>query len=63
MIILYAVPISFWPMLGTENRYFYTRHSDRSWKLLLDEISVRALAFSECLLTEMGSGILNVYLH
>ena len=27
MIILYAVPISLWPMLGKENRYFYTRHS------------------------------------
>ena len=26
MIILYAVPISPWPMLGKENRYFYTRH-------------------------------------
>ena len=27
MIILYAVPISLWPMLGKENQYFYTRHS------------------------------------
>ena len=26
MIILYAVPISLWPMLGKENRYFYTRY-------------------------------------
>ena len=24
-IILYAVPISLWPMQGKENRYFYTR--------------------------------------
>ena len=30
-IILYAVPISFWPMLGKENnRYFYTRHSNKN---------------------------------
>ena len=26
MIILYAVPIFFWPMLGKENMYFYTRN-------------------------------------
>ena len=26
IIILYAVPISLWPTLGKENRYFYTRH-------------------------------------
>ena len=26
MIIVYAVPISLWPLLGKENRYFYTRH-------------------------------------
>ena len=25
MIILYAVPISLWPTLDKENRYFYTR--------------------------------------
>ena len=28
MIILHAVPISIWPMLGKENRYFHTRHSN-----------------------------------
>ena len=30
MIILYAVPISLWPMLGKENRYFYTRHPNNN---------------------------------
>ena len=25
---IYAVPISFWPILGKETRYFYTRHSN-----------------------------------
>ena len=26
MIVLYAVLISLWPMLGKEHRLFYTRH-------------------------------------
>ena len=26
IIIVYSVPISLWPTLGKENRYFYTRH-------------------------------------
>ena len=30
MIILYSVPISLWPMLGKENRYFYTRHPNNN---------------------------------
>jgi hypothetical protein len=29
-IILNAVPISLWPMLGKENRYIYTRHSNNN---------------------------------
>ena len=33
MITLYVVPIFFWPMLGKESRYFYTRHpnNDDRW--------------------------------
>ena len=30
MIILYAVPISLRPMLGKENRYFYTNHPNNN---------------------------------
>ena len=30
MITLYAVPISFWPILGKENQYFYTRHPNNN---------------------------------
>ena len=30
MTILYAVPISPWPMLGKENSFFYTRHSNNN---------------------------------
>ena len=30
MIILYAVPISLWPTLSKENRYFYTRHPNNN---------------------------------
>ena len=30
MIILYVVPISLWPILGKENRYFYTSHSNNN---------------------------------
>ena len=30
MIILNAVPISLWPMLGKENKYFYTKHSNNN---------------------------------
>ena len=35
MIILHAMPISLWPMLGKEKRYFYTRYSDNNdlWNL------------------------------
>ena len=29
-IILYAVPISLWPMLGKENWYSYTMHSNNN---------------------------------
>ena len=34
MIILYAVPISLWPLLGKENLYFYTRHpnNNEGWR-------------------------------
>ena len=30
MIILYAVPIPLWRMLGKENRYFYTRQPNNN---------------------------------
>ena len=30
MIILYALPISIWPMLGKEKKYFYTRLSNNN---------------------------------
>ena len=30
MIILYAVPISLWPMLCKENLHFYNRHSNNN---------------------------------
>ena len=35
IIILYAVPISLWPTLGKENRYFYTRHPNTNDRCLI----------------------------
>ena len=46
MIILYVVPISLWPMLGKENRYFYTRHSNNDDRWLYPTFaSVELIAF------------------
>ena len=40
MIIIYALPISFWPTLGKENRYFYTRHPNNNDRWIHDIIFV-----------------------
>ena len=47
MIILYAVPISLWPMMGKENQYFYTGHPKNNdrwlWQNILEWQKNRAL--------------------
>ena len=48
MIILYALSISLWPMLGKENPFFYTRYSnnnDRRIRRILTGGSENALKF------------------
>ena len=48
MIILYAVPISLWPMLGKENQYFFFRHphnNDRWHYITFQVIYVIKMAF------------------
>ena len=39
MIILYALPISLWPKLGKENRYFYIRHPNNNDRWLKSNLS------------------------